>query len=335
METKKDKLGPAVRLQIGLLVLTGALQVDTKLIKGRLNAFAVVDRRYGGAHGRVATLDAQRGEVRAQLVQRDLELAQAVEALACALATDGQPRANPFAAFGAVAPWALKRLPLAQEIRAIEQLVAAVHRSKTASQASRDATQVVQQAARAVKTGLAQAKVLEARLHKARHRRDAIGARWDTELAALKRRTRSAADDGGTALHAALFGRLVLSKRKKKPAALATAVPRPATLPATPDTTGSSSSRCARAMSATRRPRATHSALRSSGSSTTNVGHGASPLGRLTILYHERHTLMIGRNHRQSAARVRTIHLASGITCAGAPTSSPRPTDRSWSAESQ
>jgi hypothetical protein len=58
METKKYGMGPATRLAIGATVLEGALQVDTKLVKSRLNAFAAVHRSYVGAQGTVETLKA-------------------------------------------------------------------------------------------------------------------------------------------------------------------------------------------------------------------------------------------------------------------------------------
>ena len=228
MKTKKCKMGPATRLAIGVLVLEGALQVDTKLIKSRLKAFAAVHRRYLGAQGKVETLDEQLREIQAQLAQRNIVQDEAVEALACALATDGQPRANPFDAFGAAAPSLLKKLPFAEEATAIDQLVAAVQRSKTVSQATRDAAQAAQKAARAMEAGLAQAEAVKARLQKSRRRRDAIGESWDKAFAALKRRTRSAADDGGTDLHPALFGRLVQSRSKKKKATVTAAPAAPA-----------------------------------------------------------------------------------------------------------
>lgn len=241
MKTKKYKMGPATRLQIGALVLEGALEVDTTLVKPHLHGFDVVNHRYLGAQGKVATLEELLREIQAQLAQRNIVQDEAMEALACVLATDGQPRTNPFDAYGAEAPSLLKALPFTEKAAAIAQLIAAVKRSKTVGQASRAAAQVVQKAARAMAAGLAQAENVKTRLDNARRRRDTIGERWDKAFRALKHRTVSAADDGGTDLHAALFGRLVQPKRKKKTAAPVTppATPpvTPAAAPGTPDTT--------------------------------------------------------------------------------------------------
>ena len=228
METKKSALGPATRLEIGAVVLEGALHADTTPVKGHLSAFATVQRGYGGAQRKVEGLEDLFAETQKQVVLRDIEQDEAVEAVARAMVTDGRPRSNPFAELGIETPTAVKKLPCADQAKAIDRLVAAVERSKTVSQATRDAAQVAQKAARAMEAALAKAAALQTRLDKARRRRDAIGEKWDRTYAALKHRAVSA-DDGGAGIHAPLFGRLVRRKRKKK---TATPAATPVTTPA-------------------------------------------------------------------------------------------------------
>ena len=104
METKKSTTSPGTRLEMGAAILAAARMVDTELIKPRLTAFISAHRSYVAAQRKVDAADDQMREAQAQLTQRDAEQDEAVERLAGALANEGLPRTNPFAAFGAVAP---------------------------------------------------------------------------------------------------------------------------------------------------------------------------------------------------------------------------------------
>lgn len=217
METKKSTLAPATRLEIGAVILEAAQHVDTKRATGRLNAFAAVHRSYTAAQRRVETVEGQLRGLQAQLSENEAKH-DPVETLARALVADGEPRANPFVNLGGSSPSNVKKLVFVEEAKAIHQLVAAVQRSTTAGQATRNAAKAADKAARAMEATLRRINTLEATLEKARRRRDTIGESWDNALAALKRRTRAAEDDGAAGLYTALFGRLARPKSKKKTA---------------------------------------------------------------------------------------------------------------------
>jgi hypothetical protein len=238
MATKKSKMAPATRLEIGAVILAAAELAETTPVKARLATFAGVHRDYMGAQRKVEAVEAQIADLQAQVAKGDAEQDEAVEALARALVFEGQPRANPFATLGGVAPSLVKKMPFGEEAATIQQLVTAVQRSKTVSQATRDAAAAAAQAAQAMLTALEPADKLEAALLAARRRRDALGEKWDADLLLLKRGARFAADEGAPKLYGALFGRFVKPTTKKAkparasaPAAAPTGEPAAATSP--------------------------------------------------------------------------------------------------------
>jgi hypothetical protein len=215
MAAKKSTTSPATRLDMGAAILLAAKINTVQSIKRRLDAFTRVHRRYTAAQSRVDAVDAQIQAAQASLAANDAAQDGAVEALARALIFGGHLRRNPFAAFGADSPWAIKNLAPGDEASAIHHLVAAVQRQSPPSAETAQATQVAEKAARAVEATLGTLVDLQGTSRQARQRRDTIGDSWDKSLAALKRGARAAIDDGAPGLYSALFGRFARTKSKK------------------------------------------------------------------------------------------------------------------------
>ena len=214
----KTGVGPGTRRATGDAILAAARAVDTHLIKARLAAFERAHRAYTAAQGKVEAEDGQLRAGQARVAEFDVAQDEAVENLARMLVADGQPRANPFASFGAPAPSTLIKMPVIEEGKAIHKLVAAVQRNKTVSKATLQAAQAADKAAKAVEQALVPIEKLQTALKTARHTRDAVGQSWETALAALKRGARAAGDDGAPQLYATLFkGIAQPSPRNNKP----------------------------------------------------------------------------------------------------------------------
>jgi hypothetical protein len=201
------RLGPGARAEIGAAVLAAAEAVDTRLVDPRLAVFAETHRRYMAAQRKVEAAEAQLASARVRLGRCDAAQDECVDVLARAVVSDGQPRANPFRAFGLPSPASMQRLAMAAEAQAIHELVTALRGRAETSAATLRAAAVAMQAARSVELALLPMVKLEAAARVARHTRDVIGQRWDGDLAALKRAAVAAIDDGAPNLHRALFGR--------------------------------------------------------------------------------------------------------------------------------
>ncbi len=215
MATNRSAVSPAMRLDMGAAILMAA-QVNTiQSIKRRLDTFAAAHRRYVSVQSKVDAIDTQVRVAQARVAANDAAQEAAIEALARALVFGGQPRRNPFAAFGADCPFALKKLAPADAASALHRLVAAVERQRPTVAATADAAQAAEKAARAVDAALQTVDELQQLARRARQRRDAVGDTWDESLAALKRGARAAVDDGAPGLYAALFGRFTRPTRKK------------------------------------------------------------------------------------------------------------------------
>ena len=226
------------RLHTGAAIFAAARAVDTRLVKARLAAFENAHRSYTEAQSKVDAAETQLRAAQAKLGQCDVAQDEAVEALARSLVFDGQPRTNPFAAFGAPAPSKLIKLPIADKAAGVHQLVAAVQRNKNASKATLQAAQAAEKAAAAAEQGLIPVEKLQAVVRDTRHTRDAVAQSWESTLAALKRGARAAADDGAPQLYATLFGRPNNHRNNKNgktvPAGATAAPTPPAAAPATP-----------------------------------------------------------------------------------------------------
>lgn len=183
MATMKTRTGPGSRLEAGAKILMAAGAVDTRLIKGRLGTFKQVHGTYMDAQRKMELAEAQLRAAQQQLAECDVAQDAAVETLARALVTDGQPRTNPFAAFGAAAPSTIMRLAVGEESKAVRRLVEAV-RQNDASKASGQAAAAADKAARAVDAALLPVGKLEAAARNARRARDELGQNWETALAA-------------------------------------------------------------------------------------------------------------------------------------------------------
>ncbi len=195
------------RLQIGAAIFAAAKAVDTRLVKARLAAFEGAHRSYAEAQQKVDAAEAQLRAAQAKLGQCDVAQNEALEPLVRSLIFDGQPRANPFAAFGPLIPSKAMSLPIADKAKAVHQLVAAIQRSKGVSKTTLQTAQAAEKAANTLEQALVPVEKLQAVVRDTRHTRDAVAQSWESTLAALKRGARAAADDGAPQLYATLFGR--------------------------------------------------------------------------------------------------------------------------------
>lgn len=227
MEAKRHGMGPGNRLEKGAAILAATRVLDTALIKPRLTAFLAAHRQYVDAQGKVDAADSDVRSAQAKLTQREIQVDDSLEALALALANEGHSRTRPFAAFGAVVPSVVKQLPVREKTTVIHQLVAGIERAKTVSQRARDAARAAEQAVRGLEAALVPIDQLEASRREVRWQRDTVGRKWDTTLAALRRDTRSAADEGAPGLYPALFGAARSTRKRAK----AGPAPGPAPLP--------------------------------------------------------------------------------------------------------
>ncbi len=218
MAVRINTKSPGTRLQIGTSVLSAAREVDTRLVKDRLQRFEDAHRSYVAAQRKVDAADAELEAAQARLAKLDDTQDHAVELLARALVNHGQPRGNPFAAFGAPAPGQLARRAFGEEADAVQKLVTAIMRSNGMSKDTIEAAQAADKAARGVKQALAPIAELEGKVRDARRKRDAIGQVWESALAALRRGTKAAADEGAPDLHATLFPSAVRGGGKSKAA---------------------------------------------------------------------------------------------------------------------
>ena len=216
MARSKRKNGSGTRLRVGAGVLSAARAIDTRLVKGRLGRFERAHRAYVAAQRKVDAAESQLRSAQARLAECDAVQDEAVETLARALVADGQPRGNPFEAFGAPAPGTLTRLVFAEEAEAVHALVAAVQRSKGVSKATLQAAQTADKAARVVVQALAPVAKLQDTVRDARRTRDAVAQGWESTLAALKRGARAAADEGAPDLYPTLFPPVIRAITKSK-----------------------------------------------------------------------------------------------------------------------
>lgn len=225
MKTMTVRNNRAGRLDTGAAILAAAQLVDVTLVKARLGTFADAQRCYAEAQQHVDAAGAALREGQIRLARRDAEQDEAVEGLARVLVNGGQPRTNPFAAFGTAAPSVVKHMSSEAKTQAVHQLVAAVQREKPIAKATLHAAQAADQSAERLTAALLAVEKLEQAVNNVRHARDGIEQTWQTALAALKRGARAAADDGAPGLYMALFGHTTRSHKKTAPPAPAPTPP--------------------------------------------------------------------------------------------------------------
>jgi hypothetical protein len=130
MAARTKKARPGTRLKLGASVLAAARAVDTRPVRESLRRFEQAHRRY---------VEAQR---KVDAAQSALDGAK------------GNPRKNPFKAFGAPSPSTIGRLAAADGVQAIERLVAAVVHRHGAAENGVEGAQSALGAARAVARAL-------------------------------------------------------------------------------------------------------------------------------------------------------------------------------------
>lgn len=232
MATQMNTARPGFRMQLGASVLAAARAVDTTLVKERLKRFEQAHKAYTAAQKKVDAAESNLRSGQARLADFDAVQDDAVDALARALVMDGQPRANPFDAFGAPAPGMLTRLAFNEAAAVVHQLVAAVLRSKGVTEPTVQAAHAANKAAAALEQEIGPVAKLQDDVRDARRMRDAVAQLWESALAALRRGTKAAADDGAPNLHATLFPPVTRTRPKKVEEPVAVAAP---TQPATPN----------------------------------------------------------------------------------------------------
>lgn len=217
MAVRLKKASSAARVKLGAAVLAASRGVDTRLVKERLQRFEEVHRNYTSAQKKVDAAEAQYLAVQAGLEKLDETLNETVEGLAVALVQEGQPRRNPFEAFGAPAPSGVTKLSFTEKTAVVRKLVATVVRSRNVTEATIKAAQAAEEAARALEHAMLPVAKLEENVRHARGLRDAVGIDWDTALNALRGVARVAAREGAPSLHAALFRAVSRAATKTKP----------------------------------------------------------------------------------------------------------------------
>jgi hypothetical protein len=239
MNPNKSTQATNSRLKVGAALLTAAQVVDTKSVTARLKAFSEAHRNYGEAQRKVDEAEARLDVEKGKLMHLDADHDEAVEALACRLVSEGEPRINPFGSFNAPAPGKIKTMEPGEAAGAVHALVTMIERNKSLSQATLDAARQAEEAAQKIDAFLPPFAVLSDEVRAARHSRDVIALSWDRKLAALRREARAVGDEGGPGLYDALFGSLRRTPKKPKTtappqSAAATSPPPPTPVTETP-----------------------------------------------------------------------------------------------------
>ena len=205
MPIRGPHIGPAQRIRIGETVLACARGVDTHLVKDRLARFRREHRRYVAAQRQVAAVGAELRAAQARLAACGRAQDQALDRLADEAWAEGPRARNPFRRFGMPAPSRIARLPYADEVVAVRELVAAIRRVPRVDVRTVRAAVRAVAAASDVETALRRVAEIDARARDARTTRDALKLDWHAAYMALQRGARTAADDGAPHLHARLF----------------------------------------------------------------------------------------------------------------------------------
>ena len=215
MTTQKTGLYPTGRPQDGAAIVAAADTVDLTAVRKRFDTFAQMQQVYTGAHGTVQAVVTELREGEPVLTQLDLALNEGLEELACRLALDGQPRANPFAAYGMDTPYTLMQLNYGEKAKAIHMLTGMVQADTTLSAPTHHVAQAAEDTARQMETELIPFEKLQTSLRTARAARDEAAKQWDNALKALKLDAQAADIEGAPGLEKALLGHLKRSKRRQ------------------------------------------------------------------------------------------------------------------------
>jgi len=180
------KTSPSTMVGAGAPTSAAASTADTRSSQAHLAVVGGAQLICSTAQKRLRAAEEILSAAQARLVELQVEQDEAVDALVHALIDDGLSHCNPFATFGPLAPRALTTLPLAEQTKAIDQLVAAIQRSKSASKPTLQAMQAAKRAARAVDQALAHLDTSQAAVGRARHTRDALIQKWAAAVAAFR-----------------------------------------------------------------------------------------------------------------------------------------------------
>ncbi len=205
MVARVKKNSPKKRIQLGTSVLSAARVVDTRPIQERLERFERVHGEYVEAQQKVEAAKSGLRAAKARVSTCGTRQEKAVETLARSLVNDGQPRANPFEAFGAPAPSVVSKPPAVTAAKAVHQLVTAVRAHETGSKKTIEAVRAAEEAARNVEHAAVALEKAEDDVRAATRMRDAVGESWESAFAALKRLASAVAEEGAPDVYVKLF----------------------------------------------------------------------------------------------------------------------------------
>lgn len=216
------------RLAAGDALIAATGTVNTRPISAKLTAFARAHTSLRKATDALGVVEAKLIAAQQKVAEADADQDLAVDALANALVTIGQPRTRPFEGLSPLAPSRVRQLGYDAEAQALAKIVAKVRKRKGLTPAVTAACKEAARSAQAVLDALDPIATIAAQVDDARTKRDALTQPWETALAALKRATRVAEDDGAKGLFDALFR---ATAAPKKPRAKRAAQPEPTPTP--------------------------------------------------------------------------------------------------------
>lgn len=196
------------RRDVGGALLDAARALDTRPVSSRLSAFRKAHAALVRSLGTVAALEAKLVSAQCAVAETELRVDDAIERLAAALITIGQPRINAFRSLSRFAPSRMKALGYRAEATALAELSAKARKMRGLNAEVLAAAREADRAAHASHEALASVERAEARWLTARARRDALAQPWETALAALRRVARES--------DATLYESLFRSARRPK-----------------------------------------------------------------------------------------------------------------------
>jgi hypothetical protein len=224
MATLDSPSNPSGMVSAGDAILAAATSIDTRPVKAKLKAFADAHKLFKSLQGAVAAAEDALASHRVTVAEADVDQDAAVDALANKLVGDGFERTQPFKSFSKLSPSKLSALGYTKEAKEATALAKKVIASKKCGKPSKDAAKALLKAAAVVVKSLEPLSKWDAVYRGALTRRDAVAQQWTTTLAALRRASQSAADDGHKQIYTALFRSTATPAKKKsakksKPAA--------------------------------------------------------------------------------------------------------------------
>lgn len=218
----------SARLAAGDALIAATATVNTRPIAARLTAFTRAHAALRKATDALSAAESKLIAAQQKVAEADADQDLAVDALANALVTLGQPRTRPFEGLSKLAPSRVRQLGYDAEAKALTAIVAKVRKRKGLTPAVNTACREAARSAQAVLDALDPVAAIAAQVDDARTKRDALTQPWETALATLKRVTRVAEDDGAKGLFDALFR---ATAAPKKPRAKKATTPAPTPTP--------------------------------------------------------------------------------------------------------